>query len=280
MPALFQSSVRDFINTSISEIVGTLSVKYAAQGFTDQKTNQTESWAADVEKLQDSLRQASQSNTTILDWLVLMEFVIPRKNKRIDVVVLAPGSIVILELKTGAYSNDALRQVEEYALLLHYFHKSSYRRRIYPSVVSPVAPASNVSNLRQTEIQFEELASTWIAPTGWCNWDNLANCLQIIGELSTTSESRDDQNWGNGAYYPVPTIIEAALALKNGLDIREIAHSEASEDEISEVTREIQNVIARAQSDNQFAICFLTGVPGSGKTLVGLSLAHSRQQNG
>ena len=279
MPALFQSSVRDFIDRPISEVVGTLSLHYASQGFIDQKTDQTESWATDVAKLQDTLRQTAAISAHALNWLVLLEFVIPRKDKRIDVVLLTPGSIIILELKTGAYANEALRQVEEYALLLHYFHKPSNRRRIFPFVISPFATPSDISQLQQSEFQFKELASTWIATTSQCSWNDLAVRLGIIGSFPVDGEHTDFEGWSMGAYYPVPTIIQAALALREGLNIREIAHSEASEHEISAVTDSIQNVILGAQAENQFAICFLTGVPGSGKTLVGLGLAHTPQQN-
>src|SRR5580658_1157852 len=98
MPALFQAIVQDFIDRPISEVVGTLSLHYAGRGFTDQKTDQTESWAADVARLQDTLRQAVMTSPDILTWPVLLEFVIPRKDKRVDVVLLTPGSIIILEL--------------------------------------------------------------------------------------------------------------------------------------------------------------------------------------
>jgi hypothetical protein len=81
--------------------------------------------------------------------------------------------------------------------------------------------------------------------------------------------------WDDSSYFPVPSIVEAALALKSGLSIREIAHSEASEHEIEIVGDAIQGYVDQARAEQHHAICFLTGVPGSGKTLVGLSLAHS-----
>jgi hypothetical protein len=105
MPALFQSTVREFLDRPILDVVGTLSLHYAAQGFTDQKTDQTESWAADAASLQDTLRQTAAIFPPTLDWRVLLEFVIPRKDKRIDVVLLTPASIIILELKTGAHAS-------------------------------------------------------------------------------------------------------------------------------------------------------------------------------
>ena len=83
------------------------------------------------------------------------------------------------------------------------------------------------------------------------------------------------EDWDGSPYFPIPSILEAALALRSGLSIREIAHSEASENEIENVRRAVQQCLNRARAESRYAICFLTGVPGSGKTLVGLSLAHS-----
>jgi hypothetical protein len=80
--------------------------------------------------------------------------------------------------------------------------------------------------------------------------------------------------WENGQYSPVPTIIDAALALRTGLKIKDIAQSEAAEHDIQAVTEEIRRIASDAQAMGNHVICFLTGVPGSGKTLVGLSLAH------
>jgi hypothetical protein len=91
----------------------------------------------------------------------------------------------------------------------------------------------------------------------------------------TVSVQISGVEWDQSPYHPVPSIIEAALALKTGLSIKEIAHSEASEYEIETVCEALQGYVDDARANSRHAICFLTGVPGSGKTLVGLSLAHS-----
>ena len=57
--------------------------------------------------------------------------------------------------------------------------------------------------------------------------------------------------------------LDAAVALRSGLSIREIAHSEASEHEIAMVRETIQGIVDRARAENRHVICFLTGVPGS-----------------
>jgi hypothetical protein len=208
---------------------------------------------------------------------MLLEFSIPRKELRIDAVLLIRNVIVVLEAKTGGVTAQAKRQIEEYSLLLHYFHKGSTDRRIVPIILSPESNETDLLSLNQREL-FPQLASYWVAPAVQSSWAQLSNLLVEIedcDELQTDAET-----WDDSAYFPVPSIIEAALALKSGLSIREIAHSEASEHEIEFVGQAVQNYVDRARSNGHHAICFLTGVPGSGKTLVGLSLAHSAENKG
>jgi hypothetical protein len=280
VPALFQSSVDRFVTTSPSEILGILSLGYAKQGFVEQTSDQTETWHADVANLQASLQRTTERFGNVNNWSIILEFVIPRKGKRIDAVLIAHDTILVLEFKSGVVASGAMRQVEEYALLLHYFHKPSFQRRLFPFVISTIAAASELTRLQQLELGFSELASTWIAPTSTCNWIEFTDRLSLIAAQIDSKDPIDGSSWVAGAYFPVPTIVEAALALRTGLEIREIAHSEASEHEIESVTAAIQDVIADARRKKEFVICFLTGVPGSGKTLVGLGLAHSRRNDG
>lgn len=280
MPALYIDQVARFLASSPSEIVGLLSLGYARQGFIDQKADQTEAWMSDIASLQSCLDVAIQGSPRIADWSVLLEFVIPRKGKRIDVVLLSNDEVVIVELEIGGVSGIALQQVEEYALLLHYFHKPSSQRRIIPFAVSSTAVSTPLNRLRQMELDFTELPSRWIVPATVCNWSSFADALKVIAHQQSADRAFEPALWNTGAYFPVPTIIDAALALRTGLGIREIAHSEASELEIGEVTSQIQRTVSAARDNGEFVICFLTGVPGSGKTLVGLGLAHSKENQG
>jgi hypothetical protein len=204
---------------------------------------------------------------------VLLEFTVPRKLSRLDVVLLAGEQIILLECKTGESGSDARRQVETYALLLHYFHAESARRHILPVVVSPLATEGDERlALLQAELNFEALPSFWIKPIQCCSWNALPSLLVEL-EIAGLSQV-DVEQWNGAAYRPTPTIIEAACQLRTGLSIREIAMSEAAEHDIASVSAEIRSIVDAARSTKQHAICFLTGVPGSGKTLVGLSLAH------
>ena len=275
MASFYRSRVAEFLSISDGEVLARLSTEYAKRGFTRQYTDQTLTWERDIRSLRQCLRECLQSDETAGDWGLLLEFSIPRKEVRIDAVLLIHSEIVILEAKSGVDFSQARRQIEEYALLLHYFHKASDERRIVPIIVSPEATAPDLDPLKQNELS-PQLAIYWVKRVFTTSWLNLPNVLNLVGSRES-SEQIQAESWDESPYHPVPSIIEAAIALKGGLSIREIAQCEASEHEVGLVRETIQSYVDRARMNNEHVICFLTGVPGSGKTLVGLSLAHSHE---
>jgi hypothetical protein len=277
MASYFRSTLQEFLISPPSEMLARLTLGYAADGFAEMRTELPLTWWDDLDSLRQALADLVKLRPTAKQWGLLLEFTIPRKEKRLDVVLLADTGVIVLECKTGKASADAMRQVEEYGLLLHYFHKASDRQRIFPVVVarSDVGMSRLIQQsdaLRQHELGFATLPSFWIAATQVTAWSSLTTLLMSM--TSGGPAIMESPTWDEAAYCPTPTIIEAAVALKTGLTVREIAQSEAAEHDISAVTDEIQEIVERAQSEGQHVLCFLTGVPGSGKTLVGLSLAH------
>ncbi len=272
MASYFRASLSTFLQTDQAVILTKLTLAYANSGFAQMHTDVPVTWWHDLASLRQSLDELESIHPSAGRWQILLEFSIPRKERRLDVVLLTGAEIILLECKRGEAAGDAIKQVEEYALLLHYFHEPSSNQRIYPIVVSAQIPNKITGDLRQSELLFPTLPSFWIAPPQITVWNDLAAKLASIAKSAVPPP--DGDFWDNGRYSPTPTIIDAALALRSGLSIREIAHSEAAEHDIETVTNEIRDIIERARTEHQQVICFLTGVPGSGKTLVGLSLAH------
>lgn len=272
MASFFRATVGEFLTLSDGEILSRLSVGYANRGYTTQFSDQTLTWEVELRHVRAALNSCIQQLPDAATWGILLEFSIPRKEKRIDIVLLVGDQVVILEAKSSEPTAEARRQLSEYTLLLHYFHKASAEKRIVPILIWPNAPETRVDSLRQTELS-PQLAAYWISDLLSTNWQDLPQVLCQIAARS--SGIANVSEWDESPYHPVPSIIEAAIALRTGLSIREIAHSEASEHEIGSVRQAIQSIVDRAEKRKEHAICFLTGVPGSGKTLVGLSLAHS-----
>lgn len=282
MASFYCSTVAEFLRTPKTELLAQLTLRYSEAGFTALTTDTPLTWWSDIEHLQTALSRVCERKREAEGWGLVLEFTVPRKLSRIDVLILAGEKIVLLECKTGRAGGEARRQIETYALLLHYFHGGSARRHIFPVVIGPGNPSNGdifeqSVGFRQGELPFEALPSFWISRVQFRAWQDLP---ALLIDLQKEAESQiDPGSWNDAPYRPTPTIIEAACQLRSGLSIREIAMSEAAEHDIAEVTQEIHNIVESARTRNEHTICFLTGVPGSGKTLVGLSLAHLSDKN-
>jgi Uncharacterized conserved protein (DUF2075) len=272
MTSFYLATVQEFLAENDEHVLARLEVAYANRGYTSQYSDQTLTWQRDITSLRRSLQQCVARSESSRSWGLLLEFSVPRKEMRLDTVLLIQDVIVVLEAKTERAASQAKRQIEEYSLLLYYFHKGSNEHRIVPIIVSSEAVGVDLVASNRRELN-PQLFASWVAPVVRSTWQDLSSLLLAI-EKPFGSQMLAEA-WDNSPYFPVPSILEAATALRSGLSIREIAHSEASEHEIENVRQAVQSYMARARAENHHAICFLTGVPGSGKTLVGLSLAHS-----
>ncbi|MDZ4125623.1 MAG: DNA/RNA helicase domain-containing protein, partial [Hydrogenophaga sp.] len=197
---------------------------------------------------------------------VFFEFVLPRIGRRVDVVLVLEQLIFVLEFKVGEseFQRHALDQVWDYALDLKNFHESSHRELIIPVLI---ATRAAINELR------------YVPPAG----DEVYTPLRIgalqLGPLlklhldCTSGPPIDGAAWGAGRYSPTPTIIEAARALYSGHSVVDISRSDAGASNLTLTSSYVSAVIADAQQHGRKAVCFLTGVPGAGKTLVGLDIA-------
>ncbi len=211
MASFYRSVVAEFLTTSDEQILARLSIAYANRGFTRQFTDQTLTWERDLRSLRLSLQECAKAISAATSWGLLLEFSIPRKELRIDCVLLINGEIVLLEAKTRVAFLQARKQLEEYSLLLHYFHKASAESRIVPIVVSPESGETDLDALNQREM-FPQLATYWVNKVITSSWENLAS---VLGNIAKRESGRIDiQSWDDSPYYPVPSIIEAAIALK------------------------------------------------------------------
>lgn len=200
-----------------------------------------------------------------------LEFLIPRMGRRADLVVLNAGVIFVIEYKLGAshFDRSALNQTYGYGLDLNHFHETSHHRSIVPMLVAT----------RATSIGHQ--------PVLW-DKDQLAHPLSLTPEELAPTINFVSRVWGGsmlephlwqaGQYRPTPTIIEAAQALYRGHSVDEISRSEAGAENLTRTADYIFKVIEAAKARRRKAICLITGVPGSGKTLAGLNLATARQR--
>lgn len=252
--AYYSAAIPDFLNASDNVILGQLA---RAQGTVDEQ--QTRAWLEEIRILRSSLDGLSGQ--------VYLEFSIPRMGKRVDAVVLYNGVVFPLEFKvfSRAYDSSAIDQVVDYALDLKNFHELSHDRPILPVLVATQAPCYINSINSAADKVFWPLRA---------NEATLPHLLKEAGTAAASSPLEADR-WENSGYKPTPTIIEAAQALYRGHGVAEISRSDSGAINLSRTAAAILRIIETSRSRRQKSICFITGVPGAGKTLAGLNLANS-----
>jgi hypothetical protein len=200
-------------------------------------------------------------------WHILLEYPIPQIGKRIDAVLLAHNTVVVIETKTGVAATSARRQVEDYSISLACFHEASAGRAIVPIVVSN-AHASQV--FEKSDYQ-KLIRSCRVAKTTDFGAQLVCACAEVVQRHESAIDPRV---WDEALFRPIPPIIDAAVKLYAGMDVFEIGHAAAAREDLQKTTGALVDVVAQARNEGRNAICFVTGVPGAGKTLVGLNAVH------
>ena len=231
------------------------------QGSDDSSILQTqqEAWRRQIDVLRPIIQK--------FEGAIYFEYSIPRMGERIDVVMLIGAVIFVLEFKVGekTFTSYGLDQVCDYALDLKNFHETSHQQYIAPILVATEADAQICvpSTTHQNDKLLFPLKSNAAA---------LSEVIDAILEF-VDGDSIDVLSWEKGRYCPTPTIIEAASALYKGHSVEEISRSDAGAINLHQTTEAISDIIQQAKSGSHKAICFVTGVPGAGKTLIGLNIA-------
>jgi len=259
LSAYYRATLSEFMRSTKDEILGVLSSAH----FQKLEHQQTNAWAYQI----DYLKEQIQSE---LDGRIYFEFKIPRMGKRADCVLLIGACVFILEFKVGASSFDssAVDQVHDYALDLKNFHLGSHHLPIFPILI-----ASNATAPEYSEVQ---IASDGVAVPLKSSGDELKKLIKLCLSQSVNSSSLDPNEWEASGYMPTPTIIEAAQALYQSHTVEDIARSDSGAKNLADTTEEIFSVIEKSKLLKEKSICFVTGVPGAGKTLAGLNIATSR----
>jgi hypothetical protein len=268
MAAFYRATLADFLNHPPDTILGSLLRSYQ---HNELQKRQIKAWEIEIEVLKLACKELIVRAPATAKWSLLLEYPIPRRQKRLDAVVLAADVIFCLEFKTAdkTHSLQSQRQVEDYALDLRDFHEASRAHRLVPVVVVPTAlPATNSRHqISRDTVREVELATA----------SDLALILleTFEAEHCDSATPINPAAWDSSAYHPVPTIIEAAEALFAGHNVREIAHSHAGATNLTATSDRLVEIIQEAQRRSEKIICFVTGVPGAGKTLAGLNVIHN-----
>ena len=256
---LYIATVKEFLEQERLAVLGSLHNNYHGEAL----TTTDEAWMGEIDILQRVLRPWKEENAQII-----FEYDIPRLGKRIDVVLLLRGLIFCLEFKVG--QKDALQadveQVMDYALDLKNFHRFSHDRVIVPILVPTQHPTATTEF--KPSVYEDQIYNPLI--TGEERLQEVIT--SILNHAKAVDEGVID-NWTISPYTPTPTIIEAARALYENHSVEDITRHEADKVSTDRTINYILKVIERSKAEKRKSICFVTGVPGAGKTLVGLDVA-------
>lgn len=265
MPAYVERTISSLLGTSDHEILAELHSAYAADGFVSQYTSQTVTWEVSLPLLRCQLDETARQISEAADWRLLLEFPLYRLRRRIDALVVTNHAVVVIELKVGKkeFESSDVRQVEEYALDLRDFHE--------PSADIPLLPVLWCTESR-AEVAYPTLPRQGVGEVQRIGREGLSPLLAEVHEASFRWGRILREGWSSGVYRPVPTVIEAATTLFAGHGVDEIARADASN--LKESAERIVSLVRSARKQRRRALIFLTGVPGSGKTLAGLQVVH------
>jgi Uncharacterized conserved protein (DUF2075) len=258
--AWYAASVDEFVSANPDAVIGRLTVN-SGGGLVEA---QVTAWREQIELLRLALRGLSGT--------VAFEFTIPRMGRRIDVVLLAGPVVFAIEFKVGSAQFDAaaVEQVWDYALDLKNFHEASHAALIVPVLVATEAasgpplslaldPDGVYRPLRATLAKLRKVTDAVLAATA-----------------GAAASASDPRAWLSAPYRPTPTIVEAARALYAQHSVEDIARHAAGAENLRVTSRHIDALVDDARRTRRKVICFVTGVPGAGKTLVGLNVATRR----
>lgn len=254
--AYYCNSIPGFISDKSTDIVGRL-VRHSF----DINKEQANAWDNQISELQRRLEECEMEGD------IIFEYDIVRLGKRIDVILLIRHMVFSLEFKNGKniFTAQDAQQAEDYAIDIKNFHKESEDLYVCPILIATDADryskpqSSGCYPDKQVHLQRE-------------NIETLIPKITEISSLYGDDGEIDFDKWFNSPYYPTPTIIAAAVEAYSSHNLSQIAQSEAGQENIDRCEKKIYEIIEYAKQHKKKCVCFVTGVPGAGKTLVGLDV--------
>ena len=266
MTAYYSNNMRSFLDDDPASIIYHLSRSDAASGFSQLSHKQFESWRHTIDISKQALKASKHSNDILG---IVFEYRIPRREKRIDCAIIAPSDILLIEYKSGtsALNDDALEQGVDYGLDIVNYHEASRAYRVHV-IICP----TEYSGVDAIDRSIDKVASVQV-----CGKNQLARAIDNCVHTNIGNLTLDD--WISSRYNPVPGILEAVnilFAKDNNRDINECLSSSSTLDRVVDY---VTSQINKAKQQGKNKLLLISGVPGSGKTLVGLKLAHMTQSS-
>ena len=261
--AFYADSVAAFLHASDDEVYAPLA---SPHGYT-LAPEQLSAWRLQLPVLRTAL--ATLESADPAPWIHL-EFDIPRLGRRVDAVLVTSTAVIPIEFKVGAkkFQQADYEQAWDYGLDLKNFHAPSHAAAIFPILCATDAPKP------KSDRRWKPPHADGVRPPFRCNGQGLGTAIALaLDGVGSAPAPITPSTWGTGSYSPTPTIIEAARSLYARHTVHDITRSDAGAVNLAVTSAAVERIIAGARERRRKAIVFVTGVPGAGKTLVGLNVA-------
>ena len=223
----------------------------------DASIEQVRAWQASIPQLQHEIGEVLDRDAAAAGYTAILEYELPMETRRPDVVLLVRGPVIVLELKgKDAPSQADVDQAAAYARDLQCYHRACDGRRVVPILV-PMRAKGRLGTRSGVEIMGPDAVDG------------------AVEELTTSASEpavAAHDFLAEAAYRPLPTLVEAARELMQRGDLRRIHRAAATTDP---AVAELSHIIHEAAAKKERRLVLLTGLPGAGKTLVGLRTVHA-----
>jgi len=253
---LWADTLQTFLSTPSKSILNSLQYHHAQKCLDLAGSSQIIAWESSIEVLKNTLENFPP------DTAVIFEYFLPRESgRRPDVILLTGQSIMVLEFKEyDEILNAHIDQVATYARDLNDYHSFCRNKNVIPLLI--LAKGNRINHIhRDVHIHSS---------------DTLKLQLQSLVEQDLHEEVRLEE-FLEGDYSPLPSIVSAAKTLFDNDPLPHIHRAESAG--IPQTIECLHKLANKAISDGTKLIILVTGVPGSGKTLVGLQFVYDLADN-
>jgi hypothetical protein len=224
----------------------------------DASPEQIRAWRDAIPPLQDEVEKSLLRDSIAMGYSAILEYQLPFESRRPDVIFLVASGVLVVELKGKLNATQAdLDQVAAYARDLRCYHRECSGRPVLPVLV-PTRACGIVGRIDGVTVAGPDVLDSIVAELALSHPGEPVNRARFLSP---------------SAYQPLPTLVKAARDLFNAGKLPRIHRAAAATEPAVRTISEICHTAALTKSRH---LVLLTGVPGSGKTLVGLQAVHAK----
>jgi len=250
----WSGSVKSFLEHPKSVVESSLEEHLNGLLGMNASKSQVEAWLEEIDVLKQSFRDLAVARTDSLDWSIILEFELPLEGgRRPDVIILGPDRIFVLEFKQDpVLQRSSLDQVAAYARDLSEYHSKSHGIEVIPFLIPTKTKDKSESRDVVKVLSPDKIAST-------LDGFPIAKIIDL-------------QDWLEGEYAPLPTLIAAAKMIFSNERLPAIKRAESYG--VAKAVIRLKEIAASSLQNSERSLAFVSGVPGAGKTLVGLQFVY------